>query len=101
MADARPPGIPSNDPALPVPAPLPARFRLEAVIGEGGLGTVVKAYDTHLRVHVAVKTIRHNLASEDPQQYTALRDRFRKEAIAGAQVRTSPYVVTVYDQVVD
>ena len=96
------PGQP-DDGTVHTPVPLPARYRFEAALGEGGLGTVVKAYDTQLRTHVAIKMIRHDLAAEDPQHYTYLRDRFRREAIAGArpQVRDSPYVVTVYDQVVD
>ncbi len=98
MSDARPPGIPSDDPAPP--APLPPRYRFEETLGEGGLGTVVRAYDTQLRVPVAIKTIRHDLARTDPQRYEYSRARFEREAIAGALVRSSPYVITVYDQIV-
>jgi serine/threonine protein kinase len=98
MSDARPPGIPADNPASP--APLPPRYRFEATLGEGGLGTVVKAYDTQLHVHVAIKAIRHDLARTDPTRYEYSRARFEREAIAGALVRSSPYVVTVYDQIV-
>jgi serine/threonine protein kinase len=84
-----------------IPAPLPMRFQFVSTLGEGGLGTVVKAIDTQLDTLVAIKTIKHELRNSDPRRYEDLRERFRREAIAGARVRSSPYIVTVYDQVVD
>ena len=63
MSDAHQPDSPSSEPEPRAPMPLPPRYRFEAALGEGGLGTVVKAYDTQLRVSVAIKTIRHDLAS--------------------------------------
>ena len=99
-----PPGEPGGNADEPrPPISLPARYRFEASLGEGGLGTVVKAYDTQLRTHVAIKTICHARSTQNPWEYDALRDRFEREAIAGAQpaVRNSPYVVTVYDLVID
>ena len=77
-----PPGSPDNT-GSEAPA-LPARYRFEEALGEGGLGTVVKAYDTQLHSHVAIKTIRHGLARTDPQRYEYFRARFEREAIAGA-----------------
>ena len=95
-----PPGAPDDTGGAPTPVPLPPRYRFEAALGEGGLGTVVRAYDSQLRVSVAIKTIRHALAAADPQRYDYFRARFEREAIAGARVRSSPYIVTVYDQLV-
>lgn len=103
MSDTHPSGNIPNEWSQHNPIPLPPRYRFEAVLGEGGLGTVVKAYDTHLRTPVAIKTIRHEIASFDQHQYAQLRERFQREAIAGARplVRSSPHIVTVYDLVVD
>ena len=63
------------------------RFRIEDVLGSDGMGTVEKAFDTVLRVTVALKTIRPELAQSAPAEYAELRERFRREAIAGAQLR--------------
>ena len=93
-----PPGSPDDTDGILAPPALPTRYRFEAALGEGGLGTVVKAYDTQLRASVAIKAIRHGLARTDPQRYEYFRARFEREAIAGARVRSSPYIVTVYDQ---
>ena len=66
---------------LPVPVPLPeriARYRLERLLGEGGMGRVFEAVDLQLGRRVAIKVIRDDL--EDP----AARARFFREARAAA-----------------
>jgi len=73
------------------------RFRIEEVLGSDGMGTVEKAFDTVLRVTVALKTIRPDLAQSNPAEYAELRERFRREAIAGAQLRGEPHLVNVYE----
>ena len=67
------------------------RFRLERVLGKGGMGSVWLAQQTSLDVPCAVKFI-HGEAARSAQ----LRARFEREAKAAAQLR-SPYVVQILD----
>jgi eukaryotic-like serine/threonine-protein kinase len=76
--------------------PLAGRYRLEEVIGRGGMSTVYRATDTVLGRTVAVKILLAGLADEDPD-YVA---RFKREARAAAALR-DPAVVAVYDVGVD
>lgn len=67
------------------------RYRIGALLGEGGMGRVYGAHDTHLGRPVAVKTIRDlDHAAE------GLRLRFAQE-IRSATAVTHPYVASVYD----
>jgi serine/threonine-protein kinase len=67
------------------------RYRLETIIGKGGMGAVWSA--THLGLHrrVAVKIISHDLARAPD-----LRKRFDTEAKAAARLQ-SRHVVQIYD----
>lgn len=70
------------------------KYRIEAILGEGGMGVVYHAYDPHLERPVAIKTIRRNLL-----QGTAgreLRARFRREAKAEGRLG-HPNIVAIYD----
>jgi serine/threonine protein kinase len=67
-----------------------AHYRVLKKLGEGGMGVVLLAEDTHLRRPVALKVIRPEFG-----QSLANRERFLREARAMAQVR-SDHVVTVY-----
>ena len=80
----------------PTRALLAGRYRLEHVIGRGGMSTVYRATDTVLGRTVAVKVLLAGLAAED-QAYIA---RFEREARAAAALR-NPAVVSVYDVGVD
>jgi serine/threonine-protein kinase len=75
---------------------LARRFRLEEVIGRGGMSTVYRATDQILARTVAVKVLLPVLADQDPA-YSA---RFEREARAAAALASSG-VVTVYDTGVD
>jgi eukaryotic-like serine/threonine-protein kinase len=75
---------------------LAGRYRLEQVIGRGGMSTVYRATDSVLARTVAVKILLAGLADEDPA-YVA---RFQREARAAAALR-DPAVVSVYDVGVD
>jgi serine/threonine protein kinase len=68
-----------------------ARFRLEARIGQGAMGTVYEAIDLQLQRKVAVKLISDSLIAD-----SAALDRFHREAriLAGFQ---HPNVVTLFD----
>ena len=75
---------------------LAGRYRLEEVIGRGGMSTVYRATDLVLGRTVAVKVLLAALAEQDPT-YTA---RFAREAQAAAALASSA-VVTIYDTGVD
>ncbi|HEY8585806.1 MAG TPA: protein kinase [Rhodanobacter sp.] len=67
------------------------RFRIEALLGVGGMGVVYRAHDTALGVPVAIKLLRPELASR-PDSF----ERFRQELLLARQV-SSPHVVRIHD----
>jgi serine/threonine protein kinase len=75
---------------------LAGRYRLEEVIGRGGMSTVYRATDGVLDRDVAVKVLLPVLAEQDPT-YAA---RFEREARAAAALASSA-VVTVFDTGID
>ncbi len=83
------------------PALLLARYRSEAVIGEGAFGRVTRAFDTRLKRPVAIKTLKRSLAQTDLDHFRQLEDRFIREAEAGARVGSHANLVTVYDLIED
>jgi tRNA A-37 threonylcarbamoyl transferase component Bud32 len=72
-----------------VPASI-GRYRIESLIGRGGMGEVYRAFDPILNRTVALKTIRPG--STDP----TLVNRLYREASACGRLR-HPNIVTVYD----
>ncbi len=75
---------------------LAGRYRLEEVIGRGGMSTVYRATDRVLQRTVAVKVMSAALAEGDPSTIA----RFEREARAAASL-VHPGIVTVYDTGVD
>ena len=73
-------------PPLAIGAELAGRYRIEELIGSGGMGTVYRAYDRQLERQVAIKL--HRWAEGD--------DRLRREAVAMAQL-AHPNVITVFE----
>ncbi len=67
------------------------RFRVESVIGRGGMSTVYRATDTRLDRRVALKVIDPALAGDDE-----FRERFLDEARNTSAV-DHPHVVPLYD----
>jgi serine/threonine protein kinase len=67
-----------------------AHYRILKVLGQGGMGVVFHAEDTHLQREVALKVMLPSWSA----QATA-RDRFIREARAAARV-SSDHVVTIY-----
>ncbi|KYF81053.1 protein kinase, partial [Sorangium cellulosum] len=67
------------------------RYRVDALIGEGGMGAVYRGEQVHLRKRVAIKVLRP-LARRMPE----LVARFEREAVAGAHIR-HPNVVAAID----
>src|SRR3954447_1876142 len=84
-----------------IPALLLDRYRVDGLLGEGGLGTVVMALDTRLKRRVAIKSLRRSLYTADPEQFRRLEERFTREAEAGSRMGSHPNLVTVHDFVSD
>ncbi|MCC6829773.1 MAG: serine/threonine protein kinase [Thermoleophilia bacterium] len=67
------------------------RYELRALLGQGGMGAVWRAWDRELERDVAIKSLLPNLA-KDPD----LVSRFRREARALARLR-HPGIIALYD----
>lgn len=67
------------------------RFRIEGLIGVGGMGVVYRASDQSLGIQVALKLLRPELATR-PEAF----ERFRQELLLARQV-SSPHVVRIHD----
>ncbi len=67
------------------------RYKIEAVLGQGGMSSVYKAIDPNLRRPVAIKLIHPHLSS-DPEFVR----RFEQEAAAVAQLRHQ-HIIQVFD----
>jgi len=83
-----PPGRRLLEPGVQV-----GRFRVEALLGSGGMGEVYRAWDSTLERSVALKSLR---AGEDRE--ASAPERFRREALALAQLN-HPNVCQVHDWV--
>lgn len=71
------------------------RYRIEHVVGTGGMGTVYAAHDLRLGRKVAVKLLREDLTGD-----SKMRDRFLSEAQIAARV-VHPNIVRTYDVGID
>ncbi|MGE5787923.1 MAG: protein kinase domain-containing protein [Myxococcales bacterium] len=67
------------------------RYRIDARIGQGGMGVIYRGHHLELGKRVAVKRLDARIAS-DPSSF----ERFRREAIAASRIE-SPHVVHVFD----
>jgi eukaryotic-like serine/threonine-protein kinase len=70
---------------------LAGRFRIESMLGIGGMGVVYRAFDQSLDLSVAIKLLRPELARK-PEAF----ERFRQELLLARQV-SSPHVVRIHD----
>ena len=101
---APPPPLPRNDtPRAPPPPPaslsdprigetLVGRYRLDKLIGKGGMGRVYRATQFPLNRPVAVKILNPEFQKKDPQFVR----RFFLEAASAARL-THPNTITVFD----
>ncbi|MCD6361051.1 MAG: Stk1 family PASTA domain-containing Ser/Thr kinase [Armatimonadetes bacterium] len=67
------------------------RYRVEALIGEGGMARVYKGTDTTLERPVAIKVLREQFSHQED-----VVSRFRREAHAAARLN-HPNIVQIYD----
>jgi serine/threonine-protein kinase len=70
---------------------LSGRYRLEAKLADGAIGSVWRATDEVLDRTVAVKILHPHLAADD-----LFRERFRLEALSAARL-THPNIVPIFD----
>ena len=67
------------------------KYRIEALVGDGGMGTVYRAYDTDLERPIALKLMHAHYARQ-PE----FRARLRQEALTAAKL-DHPSIVKIYD----
>ena len=79
------------DAYLPTGTILAGRYRIDGIVGVGGMGIVYRAADQQLDVQVAVKVLRTEHASD-----RRFRERFRRELILARQV-SHRNVVRIHD----
>ena len=80
----------------PVPGQiLGDRYQIRGLLGSGGMGEVLHAFDLKLRVDVALKSVRADRAVD-----ARLRDRLRQEVRSARQV-VSPNVCRIFDLIVE
>ncbi len=70
------------------------KYRVESVLGEGGMGVVYKGYDADIARTVAIKTVRRSLLEGQAGQ--ELLKRFRREVRAEGRMLHNN-IVTVYE----
>ena len=73
------------------PRVLSGRYRVDELIGRGGMASVYRGYDLTLGRLVAIKVLKRDLANDN-----AFRTRFRLEAQAASRM-AHPTIVRVYD----
>jgi YVTN family beta-propeller protein len=66
-------------------------YRLESLLGAGGMGEVYKAYDTHRERYVALKLLPQALSGDQ-----AYLKRFQRESNVAARLR-DPHVIPIHD----
>jgi eukaryotic-like serine/threonine-protein kinase len=71
---------------------LPPRYGGPERIGRGGMGDIFRATDSALGRPVAVKVLADRYAQD-----SAVRERFKREALAAARVSGEPNTVTIFD----
>lgn len=81
----------SRGPAIGVGATVDGKYRVDAIVGQGGMGAVFRAWDVRLERDVAIKVVRGDLLT-DPDS----RERFRRESQIVARLQ-HPSIVTVFD----
>ncbi|MEH6422521.1 protein kinase domain-containing protein, partial [Pseudomonas sp. CGJS7] len=90
MTEATATGLYQAQPMTPGSV-LAGRFRIESLLGVGGMGVVYRAHDTALGIDIALKLLRPELAARGDAF-----ERFRQELLTARQV-SSPRVVRIHD----
>ncbi len=85
------PGVSEDDVGVELGAVLLGKYRIEAVLGRGGMGVVARATHLHLGEQVAIKFLRRDTASD-----AEAAQRFLREAQAAVRLK-SEHVARVID----
>jgi formylglycine-generating enzyme required for sulfatase activity len=72
---------------LTVGSILENRYRIELLLGQGGMGAVYRAYDTRLQQAVAIKENTMAVPGISPEVVAASRHQFEREALMLARLR--------------
>jgi serine/threonine protein kinase len=72
---------------LTVGSVLENRYRIEQLLGQGGMGAVYRAYDTRLQQSVAIKENTMAVPGISPEVVAASRHQFEREALMLARLR--------------
>src|SRR5208337_3768960 len=67
------------------------RYRIESLLGQGGMGAVYKAYDTELERTVALKLVRPELAAS-----VETMQRFKQELLLASKI-SHKNILRIYD----
>lgn len=67
------------------------RYRIEALIGQGGMGRVYKAYDRELDRTVAIKVVREGMMGE-----TNIMERFKQELVLASKI-SHKHILRIHD----
>jgi eukaryotic-like serine/threonine-protein kinase len=78
-------------PAMGMPAVVDGKYRVDALVGRGGMGAVFRARDLRLDRDVAIKTVNAELVADSVSQA-----RFQREAQIVARLQ-HPAIVTIFD----
>jgi serine/threonine-protein kinase len=75
------------------------RYRIEELLGSGGMGAVYRAYDVELHQHVAIKENMVAAPGILPDRFGTMRRQFQQEAamLAGLHHPNIPGVVDHFD----
>ena len=72
-----------------------SRYRIESILGSGGMGSVYRAKDQELGITIALKVIRPDIAA-NPQLAEDFEKRFKQELLLARQV-THRNIVRIHD----
>lgn len=72
------------------------RYRLEQILGEGGMAVVWRAVHTATDRAVALKLVRREFANNEQ-----IKEMFVREARVGARIGLNPHIVEVFDAGID
>lgn len=87
---------PQDNRVLFLPDPLlgqviDGKYRIDALLGGGGQGTVYRAIHVHLQRNAAFKVVRSDFVAD-----AETTDRFKREALTVARLK-HPHIVTIHD----
>jgi serine/threonine-protein kinase len=85
----RPPSVPPPDPLIG--RTLDGRYRVEAVLGEGGMGLVYRAKHAMLNKSLAIKVLKPEVSKD-----VEVMERFRQEAQSATAIG-SPHIIDISD----